>query len=71
MIKISAGKIRDIAADIDGKTIDGIRFTQSGEPQGIMATFTVDASDEGSAQAAVKKYLKEKYPVLRIYVEIV
>ena len=71
MIKISSAKIRDITADIDGKVIEGIQYTKSSEPQGIMATFTVDTSNEEHAMAAVKKYLKEKYPVLRIYVEVI
>ena len=71
MIKISSSKIRDITRDIDGKVIDAIQFTKSGEPEGIAAVFSVNTSDEELAKAAIKKYLKEKFPVLRTYVEIV
>ena len=71
MIKISSARIKDITSDIDGKVINDIQFTKSGEPQGIMATFTVNASNEELAMTAIKKYLKEKYPVLRIYVEVI
>jgi len=71
MLRISSSKINDIAADIDGKVINDIRFGKSGNPVGIQATFTSDAADEQLAMAAVKKYLKEKYPVLRIYVEVI
>jgi len=71
MLRISSSKINDITADIAGKTINGIRYSKSGEPVGLMATFSSDAADEQLAMAGIKKYLKEKYPVLRIYVEVI
>ena len=71
MIKISGAKINEISAEIDGKTFDNIKFTRTGDPEGIAASFSVDTSNEELAMAALKKFLKEKYPVLRIYVEII
>ena len=71
MIRISSSKISDIVKDIDGTTINDIRFSKASEPVGLMVTFTSDAKDEQLAMAAIKKFLKEKYPVLRIYVEVI
>jgi hypothetical protein len=71
MLRISSGKIKDIINDINGKAIDGITYTNAGEAVGITATFSTDAGDDELAKQTIKKYLKERFPVLRIYVEVV
>ena len=71
MIRISSSKIKEIANDLDGINIDGIHFAQEGEVRGIQAIFANDADDEEVAKAVVKKYLKENYPVLKIYIEVI
>jgi len=71
MIRISSSRISDIVKDIDGKVINNIRYNKTGEPAGIQAVFSTDTADEQLAMTTIKKYLKEKYPVLRIYVEVI
>jgi hypothetical protein len=71
MLRISSAKILKITDDINGKEVDGITYTKSGEPAGLMATFSAGAADDELAKQIIKKYLKEKYPVLQIYVEVI
>jgi hypothetical protein len=71
MLRISSGKITDIINDINGKTVDGIIYTKAGETTGLMAVFSTDAKDDELAKQTIKKYLKERFPVLRIYVEVI
>lgn len=71
MLRISSSKINDIVKDIDGAEIEGIEFQKADDIKGLMVTFNHNSNDEELAKDAVKKYLKKKFPVLRIYVEVV
>lgn len=71
MIRISGPKIQDVAAAIDGQTIAGVRYRSTGKIQGIQALFTSDAPNEESAADSLKKHLKQTFPLLRLYIEVV
>jgi len=71
MLRISGPKITEIAKELDGIEIQGINFNQKEEPKGIQVLFLTNADDEETAKSVVKSFLKEKFPVLRIYVEVI
>lgn len=71
MIRISSSKIKDIAADIDNAVIEGIRYNKVGNTAGLMATFSHNSDNEETARDNIKQYLKKRFPVLRIYVEVI
>lgn len=71
MLRVSSSKIAELAKEMDGLELQGIRLKQEGEVKGIQVLFSTNADDEELAKSVVKKYLKENHPVLRIYVEVI
>jgi len=70
MIRVSSSKIKDLAKELNGIEILGIHFKQEGEVKGIQVLLSTDTDDAEKAKSAVKNYLKEHYPALKIYVEV-
>lgn len=71
MIRISGPKIQDVAQAVDGQTIDNVTYTLAGPLAGIQAVFTTDAANEEAAKDSLKKHLKQTFPVLRLYLEVI
>ena len=58
IIKVGSAKIKDIAKDIDGKTINGVTFKYTGKTMGITAVFEHDANDFETAKQALRSFIK-------------
>lgn len=71
MIRVSGPKPNEIIEIINGKEIDGVVYTYTGKTTGIQAYFATNAADEGVAKDALKKYMKQNVPHLRLYFEVV
>lgn len=71
MIRVSGPKISDVTKHLDGRTVSGVTYQAHGKPVGIQVCFCTDAADEQLAKNDLKKHLKEAFPVLRLYIEVI